>query len=153
MRIASARFLSDSTHCLMVTSKSVGRTTASDPISCYGSRQTFTSPSDSALRRMRIVPARFLSDTTHCLMVTSKSVGRTTASDPISCYGNRQTLISPSDSVLRQMRIAPARFLSDSTHCLMVTSKSVGRTTASGPISCHGADRLLLHRLAVPCVK
>ena len=40
-------------------------------------------------------------------------------------------LTSPSDSVLRLMRIAHARFLSDTTQCPMVTSKSVCRTTVS----------------------
>ena len=53
--------------------------TMSDPISCYGSRQTLTPPSDSALCLMRTAYARFLSDTTHCPMVTS--VCRTTVPD------------------------------------------------------------------------
>ena len=44
-----------------------------------------------------------------------------------SGYGSRKTLTSTSDSVLRQMRTARARFLSDKTHCPMVTSKSVVR--------------------------
>ena len=44
-----------------------------------------------------------------------------------SGYESRQTLTSPSDSVWCLMRIALARFLSDTTHCPMVTSKSVGR--------------------------
>ena len=35
-----------------------------------------------------------------------------------SCYGSRQTLTSPSDSVLCLMRIARARFLSDTTECV-----------------------------------
>ena len=39
-----------------------------------------------------------------------------------SCYGNRQTTTPPSDSVLCLMRIAHARFLSDTTHCPMMTS-------------------------------
>ena len=46
-----------------------------------------------------------------------------------SCFGSRLT--STSDSVLCLMRIAHARFLSDTTHCPIVTSKSVCRTTVS----------------------
>ena len=42
--------------------------------SCCSSRQILTSPWNSVLCLMRTVHARFLSDTTHCLMVTSKSV-------------------------------------------------------------------------------
>ena len=42
-----------------------------------------------------------------------------------SCYGNRQTFTSPSDSVPCLMRMAHARFLSNTMHCPMVTSKSV----------------------------
>ena len=53
-------------------------------------------------------------------------------------YGNRQTLTSPSDSVSCLMRTAHARFLSDTTHCLIVTSRSVCRETVpdigSGPV-------------------
>ena len=37
-------------------------TTVSDPISCYESRQSFSSPSDSILCLMSIAHARFLSD-------------------------------------------------------------------------------------------
>ena len=44
-----------------------------------------------------------------------------------SCYGSRVT--SPTDSVLSLTRTAHARFLSDTTHCPMVTSKPVCRTT------------------------
>ena len=43
--------------------------------------------------------------------------------------GSRQTLISPSDSALRQIWTAQARFLSDTTHSPMATSKSVCRWT------------------------
>ena len=86
----------------------------SDPISCYGNRQTVPCLTITTY-------TRFLSDTTHCPMVTLKSVCRTKLSDPISCYGNRQTL-APSDTVLCLTRImAHARFLSDTTHCPMVT--------------------------------
>ena len=46
------------------------------------------SPSNNFLCLMRIARARFLSDTAHCPMVTSKSVRRTTVSDGISCYGS-----------------------------------------------------------------
>ena len=46
-----------------------------------------------------------------------------------SCYSNRQTVISPPDSVLRLTSTADVRFLSDATHCPTVTSKSVFRTT------------------------
>ena len=46
-----------------------------------------------------------------------------------SCYGSRQTLTSPSDSVLCLMRIAHAKFPSDTTRCPMVTSESVCPTT------------------------
>ena len=53
------------------------------------------------------------------------------------CYGSIQTLTLSSDSVLRLMRIAHARFMSDTTHCRMVTSKFVFLATApddgSGP--------------------
>ena len=49
-----------------------------------------------------------------------------------SCYGSRQTRTSPSDSVLRLTRIAPARVLSDTTHCPMMTSKSVCPSTVRG---------------------
>ena len=45
---------------------------------CYGNRQTLTSPPDGALRLMRIVYASFLSDTTRCPIVTSKSACRKT---------------------------------------------------------------------------
>ena len=93
--------------------------------SCYGSRQTLTSASDSVLCLMRISHARFLSDSTHCQLMTSKSFYRTTVSDPISCYGSRQSLTSASDSVFCLMRIAHARFLSDTKHYPMLTSKLV----------------------------
>ena len=46
-----------------------------------------------------------------------------------SSYGSRQTVASSSDSVLCLMRTAHARFLSDTTHCPMMTSKPVCRTT------------------------
>ena len=53
---------------------------------------------------------------------------RRTVSDAISCYVSRQTLTSPSsDSVLCLMKTAYARSLSDTIHCLMVTSKYVCR--------------------------
>ena len=42
-----------------------------------------------------------------------------------SCYGSRQTLTSPSDSILSLMIFALARFLPEATHCLMVMSESV----------------------------
>ena len=35
---------------------------------------------------------------------------------PVNCYGDRQTLTSPSDSVVCLTRTAEARFLSDTTH-------------------------------------
>ena len=38
-------------------------------------------------------------------------------------------LTSPSDGVFSHTKTAPARFLSDSTHCLRVTSKPVCRAT------------------------
>ena len=44
-------------------------------------------------------------------------------------YGSSQTLLSPSDSILCMMRMAHAAFLSDTTHCPMVTSRSICRTT------------------------
>ena len=44
--------------------------------SCYRSRQTLTSQSDSVLGLMRIAHARLLSDTTHCPMMTPQSVRR-----------------------------------------------------------------------------
>ena len=48
-----------------------------------------------------------------------------------SRYGSRQTLISPSGSVLCLMKMAHAGFLSDTTQSPMVTSRSVfGTTTA-----------------------
>ena len=40
-------------------------------IGCYRSRQTLTSVSDGFLCLMRITQSEFLSDTTHCPMVTS----------------------------------------------------------------------------------
>ena len=48
------------------------------------------------------------------------------------CYASRQTLTSSSDSVLCLMRIARARFLSNTRHCPMVTSKFVCPTTMPG---------------------
>ena len=79
------------------------------------------------MRRRR---RRFLSDTTHCPMVTLKAVCRTTVKQKIQLlYRSRQTLTSPSDIVLRLMRTAHARFLSDTTHCLTMTLISVCRTT------------------------
>ena len=42
-----------------------------------------------------------------------------------SCYGSRQTLILPSNSVLHLIRTAHARFLSDTKRCPMFLSKSV----------------------------
>ena len=50
---------------------------------------------------------------------------------PYSGYGSRQTLTSPWDSVLIfcLMKIARARFLSDTTHFPMLTSEPVCRTT------------------------
>ena len=44
-----------------------------------------------------------------------------------TCYGSRQTLTSLSDSIFCLMRIARARFLSDTEHGPMVTSESVVR--------------------------
>ena len=53
--------------------------------SCYGSRQTLTSPSDSVFCLVTVAShARFLSDTAHHPMVTSKSVCRTTVPDSVS---------------------------------------------------------------------
>ena len=49
-----------------------------------------------------------------------------------SCYRSRRTLNLLWDSVLRLMRVERARFLSDTTHCPMVTSESVCRTSGSG---------------------
>ena len=54
---------------------------------------------------------------------------RKTVSDPISCYGSRYILTSPSDCVLCLLRTAHARFLSDKTHCSKVTSTSICPTT------------------------
>ena len=52
-------------------------------------------------------------------------------SNPISCYGGGQTLTSPSDSVSSCLvRIAHARFASDTSHCLVVASASVVRQCA-----------------------
>ena len=42
----------------------------------------------------------------------------------VGCHGNKETLTSPSDSVLCLMRIAHARFLSDTTRCPRVTLES-----------------------------
>ena len=96
---------------------------------CCTSRETLTSPSDIVLCLMRVAHVRFLSDTRHCPMITSKSFCRTTASDPISCSRSRETLTSPSDIVLCFMGVAHVRFLSDTRRCPMMTSKSVRRTT------------------------
>ena len=52
-------------------------------------------------------------------------------SDPISCYGSRLILTSPSDGVLCSLRIAHARFLSDTTHCPKMIPKSACRRTVS----------------------
>ena len=54
-----------------------------------------------------------------------------------SCYGSRQTLTSPSDSVWCLMKTAHARFLSHMTRCPIATSKPVCRTTVpnSGSVS------------------
>ena len=103
----------------------------SDPISCYGSRQTLTSPSMSlSVNVLRLMThSRFLSDTFHCAMVTSKTVMR-----HVSCYGSRQTPTSLSDDVSRLMRIARASFLSYTTHCPMVTLKTIIRN-----VSCYGS--------------
>ena len=49
-----------------------------------------------------------------------------------TCCGNRQTLTSPSDSVLPLKRTSHARVLSDTTYSLTVTSDSVCPTTVSG---------------------
>ena len=56
-------------------------TTASDLVSCHGSKQTLTLPSDSVLWLMRIAHVGLLSDTRNCLVVTSKSVCRRTVLD------------------------------------------------------------------------
>ena len=59
--------------------------TLSDLISCYGNRQTWTSPSDGGTVPvwclMRTAHAGFLSDNRHCPMVTSEPFCRTTVFD------------------------------------------------------------------------
>ena len=128
-RTEHARFLSDTRHRSMMVSKSVRRATASDPMSCDRSTQILTSQSDIDFSLMIIGPARLVSDTKHCPMMSSKSVRRTTVSDPISFYESGQTLTSPSDRALCLMTIGHARCLSETNHCPMVTSKSVCCTT------------------------
>ena len=61
-----------------------------------------------------------LSTITHC---------RTTVVQNIQscCYASRGALTSPSDSILRLTRIAPAGYLSNTAHISMVTSASVVR--------------------------
>ena len=50
--------------------------------SCYGSRQTLTSPSDCVLCLIKIVLARFLSHATRCAMVTSVCLSYDSARKP-----------------------------------------------------------------------
>ena len=54
----------------------------------------------------------------------------------ISRYGSRQTLTSPSGSILCMMRLAHAGFLSDTTHNSIVTLEFVCRMTVPDSISC-----------------
>ena len=49
--------------------------------SCYGTRQTLTSPSDRVLCPMNTAQTTFLSKISHCLKVISNSVFRTTLPD------------------------------------------------------------------------
>ena len=117
--------------------------------SCYRSRQTSTSPLDSALRLMKMTHARLLSDTTHCPMVTSYNSG----TKHCTCYRSRQTLNPPLNSVLSLMRTTHAKLLSDTTRCAMVMSKSVHHVTVGQNITiATEVDRLWLHRRTVSWV-
>ena len=75
---------------------------------------------------------------------------RTTVSDPNSCYGSRQTLTFSWDSVLCLWKIAHGGFLSAITHCPMVMSESVCRTT--WPDNGFGPELCSRERAATPSV-
>ena len=68
----------------------VGKKNNTKTYSCYGSKQTLASLSDSVLCLMKITHARLLSDTSHCPTATSQSVCRRTELDgglgAASCY-------------------------------------------------------------------
>ena len=84
-----------------------------------------TSPLDNVLSLRSIVHAGFLSDTTNYPMLTSKSVCRMTVGQNIQWLREKTELTSPLDYVLSLRSTAHVRFLSDTTHYPMLTSKSV----------------------------
>ena len=104
-------------------------------------QQTLTSPSDSVLCLIGLKYALFSSNTKHCPTVKSESACSCSDLRFVQLpYGSvwsdqllwKQTVFDITNGpCLCPRRIMHARFLSDTTHCPMVTSKFVCHTTVS----------------------